>query len=107
MPSIPGATFLCGTSRFQEEPDTSILAPTYFLNFAVPLHIARVAYYGAISAFFEGEVVPETVCDRKPTGGRHRSALGTLCGHFCVEKRRREEKNGGKVLLCIFPPIRT
>jgi len=83
MSSIPGATFLCVTSRFQEEPDTSILAPTYFLNFAVPVHRARVAYIGAISAFLEGEVVPEAVCNRMPTSRRRRSALGTLWSILC------------------------
>jgi len=84
-----------------------MLAPTYRVGVHEPFHVAQVAHISAISAFFEGEVVPEAVCDRMPTSGRRRSALGTLCGHFMSREGRRKRKNGGKIFLFVFPPIRT
>ena len=58
----------------------------------VPFHIAQVAHSSRISAFFEGEVVPEVVCDRTPTRRHLRGALDTLGGHFYVKEEKEEKK---------------
>ena len=78
-----------------------MLAPTYRVGVHEPFHVAQVAHIGAISAFFEGEVVPEAVCDRMPTSGRRRSALGTLWS-FYVEGGKEREKMAGKFSYLFF-----
>jgi len=43
------------------------------------------------SAFFEGEVVPEAVCDRMPTRTSQK-CTGHTCGHFMSREGRRKRK---------------
>ena len=79
-----------------------MLAPTYRVGVHEPFHVAQVAHISAISAFFEGEVVPEAVCDRMPTSGRRRSALGTLVVILCRGREGEREKMAGKFSYLFF-----